>query len=694
MAKIRLRQKTQSALHLSTEPDTTDEVQGIRYLKQAIYIGQEDSLEKVEAMAGLVIALLQTVTKACDCQITEGYVLWFSETREPIQLALGPPNKKLYYRNRHGGDMSITPRGMSIQEAYRNYRDGKLIVNRKYQRKLVWSLSEKQSLADSIMKDYPIPLILLAEHPSQNSYEIMDGMQRLNAIFSFIENHFPVEGRFFDTDEFSRAKQLAAEGVFSAVNKGTNLFLSPSEVADFLDYQLAVTIFPAGGEDKTTDVFGRINSGGRQLSLQERRQAGMVDEFSMLVRKLSSEIRGDASREVLRLSEMPGISIDTARAGLGYELRAEEIFWCKQGIMSTRQLRESEDEEIIADICASLALEQPIARSKELLDSYYDPLTNEYEQLRRSLASYGVNRLYEEVKATLSVLKEIIDEYSPENNALRSVINPGSTNPIKTAFYTLFMAMHHLVIVDELSPDDSRGIMGALKSLQADLKTTAKYSKTEDRIRNIDKTKGLISRYFVKKDPPMLRHGAGLALDFENSMRRSKVETGRYECKQGFVDLSTGRAEDKCLPNKILETICGIANLGPDADGFVFIGVADNSSDAERIKELDGINYLPIGSRYVVGIEREFSHLKCDHESYVARILSFIRNSDLSDVLKHQVLAQVDCVDYKGLSVVRIRIPAQREISFLGDVAYTRESSSTVEAKGKKLLAIGALFSS
>ena len=89
--------------------------------------------------------------------------------------------------------------------------------------------------------------------------------------------------------------------MFSVAKKGTNTFLTPSEVADFLDYQLAVTVFPAGGEDKTTDVFGRINSGGRQLSLQERRQAGMVDDFSMLVRKLASEIRGDTSREVLPL---------------------------------------------------------------------------------------------------------------------------------------------------------------------------------------------------------------------------------------------------------------------------------------------------------------------------------------------------------------------------------------------------------
>jgi uncharacterized protein with ParB-like and HNH nuclease domain len=62
--------------------------------------------------------------------------------------------------------MSIAPRGMSIQEAYRNYRDGQFIVNRRYQRKLVWTIDEKALLIDSILKGYPIPLILLAKHSS------------------------------------------------------------------------------------------------------------------------------------------------------------------------------------------------------------------------------------------------------------------------------------------------------------------------------------------------------------------------------------------------------------------------------------------------------------------------------------------------------------------------------------------------
>ena len=59
----------------------------------------------------------------------------------------------------------LPPRGMPVSEAYRHYRSGELLVNRKYQRKLIWSVDEKEKLIGSILKGYPIPLILLAERP-------------------------------------------------------------------------------------------------------------------------------------------------------------------------------------------------------------------------------------------------------------------------------------------------------------------------------------------------------------------------------------------------------------------------------------------------------------------------------------------------------------------------------------------------
>ena len=590
--------------------------------------------------------------------------------------------------------MSITPRGMSVQEAYRLFRDDRLVVNRKYQRKLVWTLQEKQNLIDSLIKDYPIPLILFADASEAGDiiYEIMDGMQRLNAIFSFIENQFSVDGNFFDINEFTRARQAASSGLFEPINSETHTLLSPEVCADILDYQLAITSFPVESDDQVTDVFGRINSGGRQLSAQEKRQAGMVDDFSQLVRELASDIRGDSSRERLPLAAMPEISIDSNRADLGYALKAEDVFWCRQGILWTRHLRDSEDEEMIADICASIVLGEPIARSKELFDKIYDAREDEYERIRRELNNYGIDRLRQEVKVTLSVLRETIIGFNPEPNALRTIVNPGSRNPIKSSFFAIFMAFHRLVIVDERTPFDYQLIMDSITGLQKKMTQSAKYSTTKDRVRNVDTTIGLIQRYFIKKDPPMLRHGAGLALDLENALRRSRIETSRYECKQGLIDLSPKRLFDPNLIKKIIETICGIANVGPDSDGFIFIGVADNESDASKISKLDGVKPVKVGNRFVVGLNREMAVKKLSEEQYLEKILGGIRRSDLSEPIKSQVLSQTDYVEYQGLSILRIRIPKQSHISFVGDIAFIRESSSTIEAKGKKLLAVNRMF--
>lgn len=207
--------------------------------------------------------------------------------------------------------MSITPKGMSIQEAYRNYSDGKFLVNRKYQRKLVWTVDEKEYLIDSIIKGLPIPLILLAQ-TDDGKLEIIDGLQRLNAIISFIENRYSIDNLYFDVNQSSRAKQASEAGIFEPIIE-KELLLSPQICANILDYQLAITVYPSSDENEITDIFRRINSGGKQLSPQEKRQAGMLDLLSNTVRKIASEIRGDSSEDILDLSEMPEISIDSNR---------------------------------------------------------------------------------------------------------------------------------------------------------------------------------------------------------------------------------------------------------------------------------------------------------------------------------------------------------------------------------------------
>jgi hypothetical protein len=590
--------------------------------------------------------------------------------------------------------MSTAPRGMSVQEGYRLYREQAIFVNRRYQRKLVWTEAEKARLIESILNGFPIPLILLAERSRTGgpaNYEVIDGLQRMNAIFSFIENAFSVGGRYFDVNEFARAKQIAEAGTFS-VAPTAQPRLPREECANFLDYQLAVTIYTPSDEEQITDVFGRINSGGKQLSDQEKRQAGLISPFAMLVRRVAAEIRGDASKEVLPLADMPEISIDSRRARQNYGLTAEDTFWCKQGVLRNSQLRDSEDEEMLADIAASILLAEPLARSREVLDDLYTADSEMFKKVENALSVYSGDRLANEIKVTFSVLRETVEAYNSAANTLRATVNPGSANPIKAAFYAIFMSFFDLVVKSQRSPSDAGAIMQALKNLHADMITTAHYTKTEDRIKNVDKTTGLIQRYFVEREPPALKHGPGLALDFENSLRRSSIETARYEFKQGLLRLAEGRAYDTELVQRILETICAIANVGPESPGFIYIGVADKEEDARRIEQLDAISSVKIGQRFVVGIGREVIVLKSKVENYVQRLVGALRAADLSEPLKTQVLSHLDIVDYRGYTVIRLQIPSQREVSFLGNQAFTRINSQTTKVEGKGLLALNSAF--
>jgi hypothetical protein len=291
----------------------------------------------------------------------------------------------------------LAPQPTSIQTLYTWYREAKLFVNRRYQRKLVWTQTEKQKLIGSILNRYPIPAILIAERDSfPGTYEIIDGLQRLHSIVSFIENAFPVEdGRFFDAESFPTAKGAASEGVFVQVKEN---LLSSKEVSLVLDYTLTISVMRNATEAEINDVFDRINTYGHRLSDQERRQAGVQNEFSATVRKLACTLRGDSSAEVLPLQSMPSISIDLPMANHGYEVRADEVFWVNQGILRSTDLRDSLDEQCLADLMACVVGGQIIERSKDALDEIYNKGTTESDRILTALEVYGAEKACDEIK--------------------------------------------------------------------------------------------------------------------------------------------------------------------------------------------------------------------------------------------------------------------------------------------------------
>jgi len=591
--------------------------------------------------------------------------------------------------------MTVSPQGMSIQALYRLYRDQNLLVNRQYQRKLVWTVAEKQRLIDSLLNDYPLPLFLFAEitnSTGQAAMEIIDGMQRLNAIFSYIEHGFTWQDQAFDINEFARARQAAEAGLFKPFGEEVKR-LDAKSCANLLDYQLAVTVFPGEQADRITQVFGRINSGGKQLSDQERRQAGVLTPFAESIRALAAEIRGDVSRETLFLSQMPEISIETSRNPHGYKLKAEDIFWCYQGILRTGDLRDSDDEQVLADICASILFEEPVEASGDFLDKLYSPGTKEHAEVNTRLNTYGREALILHVKTVFSLIRKALEETSTERFFFRSTVYPKPTsNAQKSPFFAVFMAFYQLIFKEGMTPSDGHAIVKSLNNLTDRIKVGQKHIKSEDRKENVAVVNGLIRGSFVKADVAALTHGPGMIFDFENSIRRSKTETPRYEFKQGILRLDSTRNVDKALLEALVETMCAIANAGPDADGFLFLGIADKSKDAERIKELDGIEPVDFEHVQIVGIDREAKVLGLSLDRYIRIIEDAISNSGLLDPLRTQILSSIDLVTFKGLSVLRVRIPKQTAVSFVNDACFVRNGTSTHPATGPQIAAVTKLF--
>src|SRR5260370_40798845 len=84
--------------------------------------------------------------------------------------------------------MKMLPDKRAIDKIYKR-RDRYEIPD--WQREEVWSLGKKQLLIDSILRGWKLPKFYFLRL-SENETEVVDGQQRLTAIFEFFANEFPL----------------------------------------------------------------------------------------------------------------------------------------------------------------------------------------------------------------------------------------------------------------------------------------------------------------------------------------------------------------------------------------------------------------------------------------------------------------------------------------------------------------------
>jgi hypothetical protein len=370
---------------------------------------------------------------------------------------------------------------------------------------------------------------------------------------------------------------------------------------------------------------------------------------------------------------MPEVSFNTPKERQRYGIDASDVFWCKHGIITPNDLARSEDEQIISDCSISLLQSSPVNASREVFDVYFDPKSDEFAKNEATLRAYGPDRLKSEILAT-GAIRSVFE--TGEFLSFRNCVHEEPRNPARTTFFAVFMSFHNLMFKSGMFPDDFIGIRNALTDIQKDMIRSAHHTTTADRERNIAVVTGLIQKHFVKKDVATFGSANALMVELENSLRRARYESSRYEFKLGLCDLGDVPALDRGMFAKIARTACAIANTNPGHDGFIYLGVADNENAAGRVQQLFGTEPIKIGSVYFVGLTNDLTVMGKNVEAYIRQLIFEVSKLPLSDPLRTQITTTIDHAEYRGRPFVRIRVPPQSELSsYDGAYPVVREVS-------------------
>ena len=142
-----------------------------------------------------------------------------------------------------------------------------------YQRQSdAWSLAQRQLFLDSLLNGYDVPKLYLhdlrGEHPSK-VYGIVDGRQRLTAIWGYLDDAYPL------ADDFAVEPRNTPDVPPDAVDPvGAVRFseLDPSWQRVLLQTFLSVVLIRAATVEDIEELFARLNN-GESLTAAERRNA-------------------------------------------------------------------------------------------------------------------------------------------------------------------------------------------------------------------------------------------------------------------------------------------------------------------------------------------------------------------------------------------------------------------------------------
>jgi len=231
-----------------------------------------------------------------------------------------------------------------ISAIYKGFEEETLIIDSSYQRRKVWGLQDNVRLIETIIMDLVIPEIFMWDYSTDpNTGEtithIVDGQQRINAIFEFIAGHYRLQKKYLLDEEI---KEKYGDKLFSELDDETK--------KDIWSYELSVVnLDKKFSKEEIRNMFYRLNLTDYSLNEQEKRN-----------------------------------SIGSA-FGVRSEELANEDFWQLYKIFSPADIRRMKDVEYSSSIIL-LAREGVVDQTKsDKLDQIYKDYCEEYKDADKDL---------------------------------------------------------------------------------------------------------------------------------------------------------------------------------------------------------------------------------------------------------------------------------------------------------------------
>lgn len=226
---------------------------------------------------------------------------------------------------------------IKINDIYAKFNDEVWVVDKTYQRRKVWGIKDNIRLIETILLELVIPEIFIWDCDTDPSTgktitHIVDGQQRINAIFEFIQGNFKLQAKYLISDDI---KQLYGDLDFSHL---------PDEIKKRIwTYEISVVNLNSSFSiEEIKNMFYRLNLTDYSLNEQEKRNS-MDSEF------------GKASEYLANLE-----------------------FWTEHKVFSPRDIRRMGDVEYCSSIlllCREGIVDQT---RQDTLDQVYTDFVDEY----------------------------------------------------------------------------------------------------------------------------------------------------------------------------------------------------------------------------------------------------------------------------------------------------------------------------